>query len=281
LIAYVGQGGLRGAHCDDQACSSATTSQITSTPNGAIAVAAEEGGGGLIAFSNSGDVKLARCADPACSHAAMGTVARGSAPSMVWRPTGPAGAGQAIVAYHDGGLKVCAAASCLDSQATLIDADAEAHPRGTSLSADPEGLVLISYWDGSGRLKVARCRPLGGEGCLLRGTPAILDASAGSGERYSSSAIGADGRGIIAYAYRDDQGFTWLKAAHCNNRDCTTATLTTLQGGGHSENVWAYPSLTIGADGLPFIAYYDGTSGALRIAHCADRACLLRDGGHP
>jgi len=34
-----------------------------------------------------------------------------------------------------------------------------------------------------------------------------------------------------------------------------------------------YASATVGADGLPIIAYYDGTNGDLKVAHCSDTAC--------
>jgi preprotein translocase subunit Sec61beta len=47
-------------------------------------------------------------------------------------------------------------------------------------------------------------------------------------------------------------------------------TRTTLDSAG---NVGADPSVTIGADGLGLISYYDGSAGDLKVAHCADIGC--------
>ena len=45
---------------------------------------------------------------------------------------------------------------------------------------------------------------------------------------------------------------------------------TTLDGSG---NVGQYSSVTIGADGLGLISYYDETNGDLKVAHCSNSAC--------
>ena len=62
-------------------------------------------------------------------------------------------------------------------------------------------------------------------------------------------AIGADGLGLISY-FDGTNGD--LKVAHCNNRTCTAAILTTLDSTG---NVGFYTSVRIGADGLGLISY--------------------------
>ena len=46
--------------------------------------------------------------------------------------------------------------------------------------------------------------------------------------------------------------------------------LTTLDGSG---NVGQHTSVTIGADGLGLISYYDVTNRDLKVAHCSDTAC--------
>jgi hypothetical protein len=38
-------------------------------------------------------------------------------------------------------------------------------------------------------------------------------------------------------------------------------------------DVGRYSSVTIGADGLPLVSYYDVTNGDLKVAHCVDVAC--------
>ncbi|HXC66958.1 MAG TPA: hypothetical protein VN638_06015, partial [Nitrospiraceae bacterium] len=46
--------------------------------------------------------------------------------------------------------------------------------------------------------------------------------------------------------------------------------LTTLDGSG---DVGQYSSVTMGADGLGLISYYDVTHGDLKVAHCSDAVC--------
>ena len=58
--------------------------------------------------------------------------------------------------------------------------------------------------------------------------------------------------------------------AHCSDLACTAATLTTVDSAG---SVGQYSSVTIGADGLALISYYDETNGDLKVAHCSNVAC--------
>jgi hypothetical protein len=112
----------------------------------------------------------------------------------------------------------------------------------------------------------ARLSDLGG----ATGTPRAGDKT--------SLAIGSDGLGIIAY-HNSDQGV--LKVAHCQDDACTAATASTIDDGPHvphqSGYVGAYPSLTIGRDGLGLISYYEEPVGNLRVAHCADVPCARAD----
>ena len=50
-----------------------------------------------------------------------------------------------------------------------------------------------------------------------------------------------------------------------------TATTATLDSAG---NVGNDTSVTVGADGLGLISYYDSTNGDLKVAHCADTFCV-------
>jgi hypothetical protein len=58
--------------------------------------------------------------------------------------------------------------------------------------------------------------------------------------------------------------------AHCSNATCTSATLTVLD---NTSSFGQGDSLTIGADGLGLISYYDATNFDLRVAHCANTTC--------
>jgi hypothetical protein len=94
-----------------------------------------------------------------------------------------------------------------------------------------------------------------------------LDAPGDVGS-YTSVTIGADGLGLISYLA--GAPFLDLKVAHCNDVNCTSATLTTLDSVG---TVGGHTSVTIGADGLGLISYRDFTNADLKVAHCNDVAC--------
>jgi hypothetical protein len=40
------------------------------------------------------------------------------------------------------------------------------------------------------------------------------------------------------------------------------------------DNVGQYTSVTVGADGLPVISYFDDTNDDLKVAHCSNRFCV-------
>jgi hypothetical protein len=52
---------------------------------------------------------------------------------------------------------------------------------------------------------------------------------------------------------------------------CTAATLSTVDSAG---SVGKYSSVTIGADDLALISYYDETNGDLKVAHCSNLFCV-------
>ena len=83
----------------------------------------------------------------------------------------------------------------------------------------------------------------------------------------TSITIGVDGLGIISY--RDSTNGT-LKAAHCSDSLCSSASTYTLDSIGDVDN---HTSITIGTDGLGLISYYEAVSLDLRVAHCVDINC--------
>ncbi|MGH2724480.1 MAG: hypothetical protein ACRDI0_09495 [Actinomycetota bacterium] len=113
-------------------------------------------------------------------------------------------------------------------------------------------------------------------------TIATLDTSVGAGVG-SVITIGTDGLPLIVYlAGPTDRPRRDLKAAHCNDAACTSATITTLakdvegpvetQTGPAAEQNPPL-SVAIGADGLPLIPYYKGSTADLMAIHCNDVAC--------
>jgi hypothetical protein len=82
---------------------------------------------------------------------------------------------------------------------------------------------------------------------------------------------GSQVRGAITDATISGATLTQLQGQLAPTAQPPQATsLTTVDATG---SVGYNPSLTIGADGLPVIAYYDGTNGHLKVAKCSNVFC--------
>ena len=123
---------------------------------------------------------------------------------------------------------------------------------------------MISYRDSNtGDLRVAHCSNTS----CTSATKTTLDSDGDVG--LTSITIGADGRGLISYDEYAERTRS-LKVAHCDDAACTSATTSTLDSGGR---LGRYTSITIGADGLGLISYYDSTNGDLKVANCQNTEC--------
>ena len=100
-------------------------------------------------------------------------------------------------------------------------------------------------------------------------TLATLD-SVGDVGNSTSMTVGADGLGLMSYYDRTTGD---LKVAHCTNTACASATKGTLDSAGETGAGALETSLTLGADGLGLISYFDATNIALKVAHCMNIAC--------
>jgi predicted regulator of Ras-like GTPase activity (Roadblock/LC7/MglB family) len=275
VIAYYDgtNGDLKVAHCGNAACSSGnthTTVDATGSVGWYPSLAIGADGLPVIAYydGTNGDLKVAHCGNAACSAGnVLSTV--DATGNVGYYPSLTIGAdGLPVIAYCDGtnvDLKVahCANAACTGTS-TLTTVDSVGNVgQNPSLAIGPDGLPMIAYYDNTNYdLKVAHC---GNANCSAANVLTTMDAAGVVGE-FSSLTIGADGRPMIAY-YDGTNGD--LKVAHCGNAACSSAnTLTTVDATG---DVGYYPSLTIGTDGLPVIAYY--ANGDLKVAKCANAFC--------
>jgi len=179
--------------------------------------------------------------------------------------------GLGLISYYDatdGDLKVahCPNSSCTPATITTLDTgDVSVVGLYTSVTIGPAGHGMISYYDNTNSaLKVARCSNLSCTSAIISTVDNPASTNVGS---HTSITTGADGYAIIAYY---DATNTALKAAHCSNLDCTSASVVTVD---NSVAVGQYTSITIGVNGLPMISYYDATNGALKVAACASYTC--------
>jgi len=216
----------------------------------------------------NGDLKVAHCNDTACTAAAVATVdTTGDVGNYTSITIGADGLG--LISYNDntnGDLKVAHCNDNLCSASTLSTLDSAGNVGVfTSITIGADGLGLISYYDNTNAdLKVAHCS----NATCSAATLATLDSATTVGLA-TSIAIGADGLGLISYF---DQTLQQLKVAHCVDLACTTATLVSLDfliGYGAFST-----SMTIGADGVGLISYYNQLNGDLKVVHCSNTFCV-------
>jgi predicted regulator of Ras-like GTPase activity (Roadblock/LC7/MglB family) len=216
-------------------------------------------------------LKVAKCANAACTASTLSTV--DSDGDVGWYTSTAIGADALpVIAYYDatnGDLKVakCVNAACSGGASTLSTVDSDGNVgQYTSIAIGADALPVIAYWDATNtNLKVAKCVDAA---CTGTSTLSTVDSSGVVG-LYPSIAIGADGLPVIAYY---DSTNSNLKVAKCATAACSggTSALSTVDSAG---TVGEYTSIAIGVDGLPVIAYRDGSNTNLKVAKCANAAC--------
>ncbi len=153
---------------------------------------------------------------------------------------------------------------CESRTVTVVDDEGNTGGFGAAIVAT-DGLPLFAYFDSSnGNLKVAKCQNLACTTAVKR----VVDTGGAASVGWELGiTLGTDGLPFISY-YDITNGN--LKVAHCQDADCTAATITALDSTG---DVGEFTSVALGADGLPFISYRDDTQNALKVAHCENRNC--------
>ncbi len=218
----------------------------------------------------NGDLKVLHCGNVSCTSGNTITTVD-SAGDVGWHTSVTIGAdGLPLINYLDytnTNLKVlhCGNVTCSSGNTiTTVDSAGEVG-RDSSVTIGADGLPLISYFDNTnGDLKVLHC---GNVTCSSGNTIATVD-SGGNVGHYTSVTVGVDGLGLISYF---DNTNSDLKVLHCGNVICDSGnTITTVDSVG---SVGPYPSVTIGADGLPLIGYYDSIIGDLKVLHCGNVIC--------
>jgi Collagen triple helix repeat (20 copies) len=259
---------LKVAHCTNVACTSATTSTLDS-PCACYYSSVTVGGDGLALISYyagtfAGGLSVAHCDNLACTSATKTTFDSGGV-RFTSVTVGADGLG--LISYfvepsYDLKVAHCDNLACTGATTTTLDSAGEVGAY-SSVTIGADGLGLISYSDNTNSsLKVAHCNDAACTGAFL----STLDSGSGSN---TSATMGADGLGLISYY---DYTTYDLKVAHCNNTLCAGASRSDLDPG--PDFVGDDTSVTIGADGLGLISYYDVSNGDLKVAHCSNTFCV-------
>jgi len=266
------------ARCSDPTCSSVSRSTVPTGAegaNGGTAVAIGADGLPVIGFHDHKlkHLNLARCASASCAAATVTRLASGplgeAPPRLVVGPDGVP-----VAAYDDDRnltVKVarCSDRVCTQISTTVIDrspSGAEFGAPAPHIAADGRLLVAASTLVDFPEVRLGSC-PLAS--CIATTVTTVAPgAYVGTSP---SVAIGADGRGIVAYR---DESRGDLRVAKCLDAACASARRTTLDAKG---DVGYFTSVAVGADGRPMVAYHDGTRGDLVVARCSDSACSARE----
>lgn len=141
------------------------------------------------------------------------------------------------------------------------------------------GVPVVSYVDASDyTLRVVVCGNALCDTAQSANSYTTVTVIGEGGQGHGTAvAVGVDGRPVIAF--RDGERHS-LRVASCGDPRCSdpgAITITEVDPGVdvefHDGDVGSTPSIAIGADGRPVVAYHDRGRGALKIAHCDDAAC--------
>jgi hypothetical protein len=252
-------------------------------------------GRGLVAYydATNGDLKVAHCEDLACTSAAVSTLdAVGDVGRFAAIAMGADGRG--VVSYFDATRQALKVAHCSDtacSAATVTVVDPSRVRGQTSVAIGADGLALVSYVRREGasiQLAVAHCSDAACTAATVSGLPGLVGE--GGLDWYDTSlAIGADGRGLVAFvpiASTPGPGAV-PKVAHCADLPCTSVTTAAPNAERGAAALVGMdsvrrPSLSIDAAGRGLVSYRRAYTGIpspwndvdeFRLRRCADAAC--------
>ena len=276
-------GGLHVMHCNTLDCTSYDIYKIdidTSDYVGTLSsLVIGQDGLGFIAYADGLNNRLmvAHCADVACTEtdrSPISVYSGGGVYSLVSTSAAIGVDGYPLIsflAYRGSGDDVVYAAHCEDIYCSSFEITQvlalSSIEYETSLTIGADGFGLIAFHnDTTGDLLVAHCRNIECNSVLTMPVDTSSDVGVDN-----AITLGRDGLGLIAY-YSETDGA--LKVAHCNTIVCDTATSVILDN--DADNIYgAWPSITIGSDGLGLIVYdaYVGVNEYIKAAHCSDITC--------
>ena len=146
----------------------------------------------------------------------------------------------------------------------------------TSIAFDPAGNPWVSYYDGTnGDLRFARYVGTGGTGCASSAWTCTAVDTANDIGWYTSIAF-------------DPGGIPWVSYYDNTNGDLRVARYVGTGGTGCASSAWTctavdtantvgwYTSIAFDPGGIPWVSYYDGTNGDLRVATLHDQGGEIR-----
>jgi hypothetical protein len=228
-----------------------------------IAYAVDNGG------SDGATVKVAHCGTVKCQNAVITDLAVKNA-TDVSLAIGADGFG--IVAFGGPNLRGvhCSDVACQNSTSfttvtcTGICRDLPPSAADVAIAIGVDNLPLISYSAGQHSLGVTHCSDAA---CQTLSSASIEQSTTSLGQ-FSWITIGGDGHGLISYLGSTNSD---LKAAHCADVACTSASVTTVVSGAGNHS-----AAVSGVDGLPLLVGFDANASGrgVRAIHCSNVFCV-------
>jgi Calx-beta domain len=209
---------------------------------------------GMFAYYDrvNGDLMVGRCLDAACTTVTTSVIDSagdvGRYPSITPGTVATLGP---VISYEDTTnhrlkLALCADPACAAATTVVVAPDI-GDGRGSAVVVGNDGRPLAAYLT-SGSVVAAHCD---NDGCTSVTTTVLGTAASSSGV---DLVLGWDGLGVVASTTRQVPQFNdSVTLRHCLNQACTsTGPLFPVPGLNFTEQ--AFPSLAVGADGLPTVA---------------------------
>lgn len=259
---------VRVAICANASCTSATSHRLDDASPRDTSVAIGADGRPVVAYQQTGSARLAICDDPTCITATAQTIGTAgfSAPAVAIGADG-----NPVVAFSRAGddrLTVvrCADPTCSSSTSSTPDAISDAD-EGVAIVIGDDGNPVVAYRDSyraNDTLTIAACADRSCTSATISRPDTKIDTG------YEPAiAIGVDGRPVVVSFDNTDGGVRFVA---CDDAVCSTATTTPI-GSGISANIGGAPSVVIGLDDTPVVAYENDVDGVLALAECHDAAC--------
>ena len=217
----------------------------------------------------NGNLKVLHCNDRLCDGTDDTTSLVASTGDVgQWTSLAIGKDGNPVIAFYDVTNKALKVARCNDKACagenetiSTVDGVGEAG-EFASLAIGADGNPVIAYYKRStGDLRVAKCND---PACTGGNEKRSTVASEGDVGQWASLAVGLDGRPAIAF-YDATPAAQDLRLARCNDAACAGSNerIATLDGAGSAGQ---FAALAIGVDGIPVVAYLDGTTGQIEVA---------------
>jgi hypothetical protein len=241
-------------------------------------------------YDNTNDfLRVAKCSDAACSSSTKTTIDDGAVANEGDGTDIAIGAdGLPIIAYYTttgGNLRVtkCANITC-SSQTSTTDIETTNNiGRNPRIAMGNDGLAWISHWDTTNTgLRVSKCDNVN----CTSATSTAVDTAPSGAANITDIAIGTDGNPVVSYYDAATTSCDDSPTSECSLKvakfvgsggsGCTSSawTCTVVENPTSTSDIGAYNAIAVGSDGLPVVAFYDGTGSTNpKLLRCADTNC--------